>query len=236
MRAFVGIVGAVALLVSLGACGNGGSTASSSGGDPFAPLRAAVSLTNPVKCEGDRCCLYRCSDKNILCVTRAVEDLKKFNLFASCSQVLFPEWFYANDCFIFDLATSGLPTNVTTQCFCGRTATGFYGEYSTYADGLACDGRAAPLPADIASLGSGCDASRALCAAATCTKHCSGRACGPDGCGGQCGTCSSGECNSSGKCGTAVDSCGSCLSSCHGLGSCCTGCGCICESACGSCF
>jgi hypothetical protein len=33
-----------------------------------------------------------------------------------------------------------------------------------------------------------------------CTPACSGKVCGPDGCGGSCGTCSSGTCDASGQC------------------------------------
>jgi len=39
-------------------------------------------------------------------------------------------------------------------------------------------------------------------ASSTCTPKCSGKACGPDGCGGQCGTCpgANGTCDVTGKC------------------------------------
>jgi len=35
---------------------------------------------------------------------------------------------------------------------------------------------------------------------ASCTPNCKGRFCGPDGCGGSCGTCTGGYCSSSGNC------------------------------------
>jgi hypothetical protein len=43
-----------------------------------------------------------------------------------------------------------------------------------------------------------CDRSSGRC---TCTPNCAGRQCGPDGCGGTCGSCASNQdCNSAGAC------------------------------------
>jgi len=39
-----------------------------------------------------------------------------------------------------------------------------------------------------------------LTADANCTPSCSGKECGDDGCGGSCGTCSSGQCDGNGQC------------------------------------
>lgn len=56
-----------------------------------------------------------------------------------------------------------------------------------------------------------------------CIPDCSGKTCGPDGCGGQCGTCTYGTCSSQGQC-VCTPSCGS--NTCGGDG---------CGGSCGSC-
>ena len=79
-----------------------------------------------------------------------------------------------------------------------------------------------------------------------CTPSCAGKQCGPNGCGGSCGTCSSGTCSASGQCQTSCTpscsgkSCGAsdgCGGTCK-TGSCPTGQNCvngICQTSGGSC-
>jgi hypothetical protein len=70
--------------------------------------------------------------------------------------------------------------------------------------------------------------------ACTCTPHCTGRACGPDGCGGSCGGCPTGQSCNDGACGSSSDACSACLAGCAGTGDplCCMGYGCYCYGPC----
>lgn len=71
-----------------------------------------------------------------------------------------------------------------------------------------------------------CRNSRWWCAPrAQCTPNCAGRSCGPDGCGGVCGTCSGGQTCSDGVCRSTT-----CTPSCSGCGGP-NGCGGICGCA-----
>jgi hypothetical protein len=233
-RCTIGLLLVFVTCASCGSSSNRGSAPdqSSSTPDPFAELKAGVSSTVTMNCSGDRCCFFRCWDSRVLCMTKVQEDLKRMPFFQSCSEVLLPDWFYANDCFYWN-ETSG-----TINCFCGRTATGYYGEWSANLGVLTvCDSRSVPAPDWIVDIGGSCNKSREWCNDAQCQPHCTGRQCGPDGCGGSCGTCSgSATCSAGGTCGSSVDSCSGCLSSCRGFSSCCTGCGCMCEAECGGCF
>jgi hypothetical protein len=71
-----------------------------------------------------------------------------------------------------------------------------------------------------------------------CTPQCTDRECGPDGCGGMCGWCNTGESCNAGTCGSGGgDACNQCLEGCRGEDLCCIGLGCWCHDQCmgGSC-
>jgi hypothetical protein len=61
----------------------------------------------------------------------------------------------------------------------------------------------------------------------TCTPSCTGKQCGPDGCGGVCGTCTDGTCNDSGQC-IGNDCPGSIATTCAGKQCGSDGCGGVC--------
>lgn len=66
-----------------------------------------------------------------------------------------------------------------------------------------CDGDGAWSPATACIAGWRCQEGRCLC-----TPRCTGRACGPDGCGGQCGRCPpDATCDAAGRCVSAADRC-----------------------------
>jgi hypothetical protein len=241
------------LLLVVG-CSDGSSSKGDGGGstDPFAALKD-VSASKPIHCDGDRCCFWRCAyvgdAEHTYCVSRAAEDLRPIitNMstitktghqpYKDCEQVLFPEWFYANDCFLWAWTPPfDNVGQVVIQCFCGRTSTSFSGEWSAssgWASLSTCDLRDQPEPDWTKDIAAKCTKSNEACKTAQCKPRCTGRVCGPNGCGGSCGNCSGGTCNAAGQCGSSGGTtCSGCLSSCKGLSGCCTGCGCICESAC----
>jgi hypothetical protein len=209
--------------------------------DPFATLCQNLD-PGEVKCDstGDNCCFRRCwGNKDIIRVTRNPDFI--IDTAPECKDPVFPEWYYSNDCFLlanrsyhFIVSNGRVAALLWVQCFCGRTATAYSGESSEettyYFNG--CD---EPLERDTYHVPPeftvSCDDECSVC-----QPRCNGRECGPDGCGGSCGTCVTGTCNAAGQCESEQDTCSACLSSCRGLPSCCTGCGCLCEYECGMCW
>ncbi|MEM4245422.1 MAG: hypothetical protein QXR60_04435, partial [Candidatus Nanoarchaeia archaeon] len=73
---------------------------------------------------------------------------------------------------------------------------------------------------------SGTDSYKLNCVAGACTPNCAGKECGDDGCGGSCGTCSSGKTCSNGQCVTS----GACKKQneiCKSSSDCCSGLSCF---------
>lgn len=217
----------------------GGSKGSGTNGTQTVPCAGlSVSTSQRVQCQGDDCLVLRCSSSAPLCVSRSAAHVKTTVSFTTCDQILFPDWFYANDCWVgvFPDVKDWHATGFL--CFCGRTSTGFQGAVFNYAGGsywndTSCDLRGGPTPETMATLAADCVTVENECTP-TCTPRCSGRVCGPDGCGASCGSCASGTCGTNGQCGSSGDSCSSCIQSCSGMGDpCCTGCGCVCQDECG---
>ena len=188
-------------------CGSsGGSTGGSAGSGtqgnstPCAGLDD-VNTSRRVHCQGDDCMVLLCNSTVPACFSRAVAELKTTVLFTTCNQILFPDWFYANDCLAAVPPTPDYDS-IGVVCFCGRTSTGFAGAVANYEGDAwnSCDMRAVPAPDWVVNLAAHCATAEADCNAPTCAPNCSGRACGPDTCGGSCGTCSSGTCNTAGQC------------------------------------
>lgn len=250
------------LVFLLPSCSSGNGDDDEFGDDMFAGLRESLE-PGELRCNGDDCCFKRCGGNNdVLCVTRQAETyMELFDPpFEGCDRLIFPKWFYQHDCFILAEFYSGhhggykgeiskvtmigpsySETSEVTffypfiQCFCGRTGAGYAGESSTEQAFVyhGCDqtvGVSGELYENLFSCEDECQ---------TCEPRCAGRECGPDGCGGNCGTCPPGrECSISGQCidSSSSDPCRECLETCRGLPGCCTGCGCICEEECGGCF
>jgi hypothetical protein len=216
-----------------------------------------------IKCNGDSCCLTDCwGDEDFECMTRIPDVIVAATLNKpndGCNAYIFPEWFYAYDCFVVTEGVhgdNGTPYGddivhyrgdgtlfMSIRCFCGRG-------YTSYSSSVKGNLIMAYFPETCHveynnppsyELSEGIRSSWEGCAnpCQTCTPRCTGRECGPDGCGGSCGTCGSGEtCNAAGQCvysGTG-NTCSECLATCRGLPGCCTGCGCLCEYECGMCW
>jgi hypothetical protein len=230
----VGALGAC-LACSNAANGTSGQTTpdggSSTPADPYAGFRSVTK--GQVRCNGDSCCTIDCSyASGVTCMTRdpavvaawAAQDPKA----AGCTGVEFPAWFYENDCFVrtefngitqapylsLDNATQKLWFGGTIVCVCGRTATQITSSWSSETSFL-WNGCTGPMQ-DVASPNNGLTTCAGLCNS-VCTPQCSGRTCGSDGCGGQCGTCPSGKtCTAAGQCA------GGCSAGCQ-VGSVCCG-------------
>jgi len=254
-----GELAAVVLLV----CGvHAGCGGGSNGGreDPYANLMDVAE--GEVKCVADECCFGSCGGSgDTVCVTRSadliVQSLDADGAVPDCPELIFPEWFYNHDCFVGTggivgpghpskagepltfpnvYHSSGQSYLLYVQCFCGRGSSGFSSAYSStmimYDNG--CGQPLTVADEDEVRRLLSCDNP-----CVTCEPSCDGRQCGSDGCGGSCGTCSSGQiCSSAGRCVSegSGDTCSACLATCSGLTSCCTGCGCLCEYECGQCF
>jgi hypothetical protein len=237
-----------------GGGGNGNDTDDTAQVDPYEGLWDVDK--GEVNFNKDSGCFRRCwGNEDILCVTRDTQTIiaslysVSDDFTENCNQILFPTWYYQYDCFI---STDGWSfyhdghlksgnkwdsDNETlylfVQCFCGRTSNKFASQYSTNMKFQfnGCNEVMDNLW-EIAEAFADCDNPCNLC-----EPNCTGRECGPDGCGSSCGICSGGEeCNAVGQCVTEVDTCTSCLQTCSGLPGCCTGCGCMCEDECGGCF
>jgi hypothetical protein len=207
-----------------------------------------------IRCNGDNCCHRECDGNHeLLCVTRDPATLNATYREVGCDSIVLPEWFYANDCFIlpdplyshatFDESLGQWVLGAFVNCFCGRTASSYSGEYS-WAGLFLHQGCGVPPVWDGGSAGEDVEQWGAVCATNhtcnDCQPQCTGRSCGPNGCGGNCGSCTLDQtCNAAGSCvskSSSGDTCSGCLSTCHGVQGCCTGCGCLCEAECGDCF
>jgi len=260
---FVGVLVCLGSIVSCndpsGSSGDGGGVPDPYTTDIYEGLRDVT--IGEIKCSGDHCCIKDCwGDQDMVCMTRWPEYIMAHtqNAPTECTGLQFPEWFYAYDCFVITegiRGDTGEPMSGTIlrydssgdyfimwlRCFCGRTA-------SSYSSAVSQNLAMAYFPATCKveydnppsyELSSGSISALEGCAnpCKPCTEDCAGRECGPDGCGGSCGTCGTGTCNAAGQCvSNNQDLCSNCLAACRGLPGCCTGCGCICESVCGGCF
>lgn len=214
----------------------------STAADPYEGLEDVTSK-GEIQCSEDNCCFRRCSNNSLLCVTRQPDILASHFSDLNCDSILFPEWFYANDCFVYLDQSYAYEESgeqrvlVWIQCFCGRTADNIAGETSinTVFRFEGCNEPMTHLP------GTGePEIPEINCIECyECQPNCVGKECGSDGCGGSCGTCPDGKiCNAAGECVSSGsgDTCSECLAACQGLPGCCTGCGCMCEYECGGCF
>lgn len=235
------------LILSIFACNNSEDDNTENGDsglyDPYSSLRSKVG-NNAIYCDEEACCWDDCQYDQVVCGQQkglydAVgSNIDNYNLDSA------PDWWTEE---LFYLV-SDYEMNVISERTDSFSASLFYiakycesGEFHTAYTNL---DSFANSDAFTTYLNSGppsynCTTALNYCSG-FCTSNCSGLQCGSDGCGGNCGTCASGEiCNSSGQCvsdGGGASACDTCLSSCRGLPGCCTGCGCICESACGMCF
>jgi len=204
--------------------------------DPWEEVRDVS--PGEIKFDGDYFCYYDCGNDMIICGQRRVCD-------CDISQY-HPEW-VEYDCYF----GTDFPEDADQEtfsdgdefglfwiiCFCGRSGNQYSGTYSLQHVYNSCEDIHNSSPRD-AQFGSDWDGD-CVDNCNPCVANCSNRECGPDGCGGSCGTCPAGEtCSMSGKCidESSEDPCTECLESCRGLPGCCTGCGCLCEEECGQCF
>lgn len=208
--------------------------------DPWSELRNLS--PGDVHFDGDYFCYYDCLNDMILCGRRTILD---------CDVSQYHDDFFAYDCYIVTKWTNDDSERFYyaegeefgdiffVVCFCGRSGTIYSNAYSiTRSTYSSCEDLYSVSPRDdgVGHLWDG-DCGDDWCN--PCLRNCDSRVCGPDGCGGSCGTCPPGKtCSTAGTCieiGSG-DPCSDCLSSCKGLPGCCTGCGCLCEDECGGCF
>jgi hypothetical protein len=240
------------ILVAGTSC-DGGSGGGTPDDDPYAGLRSPA--RGEILCSGDSCCIYYCAsdEEGRECITRdpqlivsMIEEPPE-----GCSGLVFPEWFYAHDCFvdhelwnvswndwqIWSTTISGDPLLVyfPIECICGRAGTTYSSSAIEFVPfyWAGCDSELVPVNDVYATDLFSCEES-----CTTCYPRCTNRQCGPDGCGGSCGDCLSSEtCSAGGQCVSGSgSSCSDCLATCRGYEGCCTGCGCMCESECGMCW
>jgi len=194
-----------------------------------------------VKFDGDYFCYYDCLNDEILCGQRIIRD---------CDVSQYHEDFINYDCYVVTgwndedsekyYFTRGEEFGDVffVVCFCGRSGSTYAGTYTIVTNVFkSCEDLYNNSPRDYGSGTWDGDCGDDLCN--PCIANCQGRECGPNGCGGLCGTCPTGKkCSSSGQCidDSSGDPCSACLSTCKGLPGCCTGCGCLCEDECGQCF
>jgi len=207
--------------------------------DPWEALRDLK--PGEIKTSGDFMCYYDCFDDEIFCGKREICDcdISKYH----------PDFFAYNCYFVTEGYYVGSPPYPDCKnksedvfgwviCFCGINDNKYSGDWHTpWYNVNDCEILYTKSPTEYSikhPFDGICDNS-----CNECKSNCIGKECGPDGCGGSCGSCPSGEkCSAAGKCisESSGDPCTECLNSCRGLPGCCTGCGCICEDECGQCF
>ena len=227
----------ILFLISTGCKKN--SEKSNTNTDPWAGLRDLG--PGEIKFSGENFCYYDCDNDQVFCGERSIMD---------CDVSKYHQDFFSYDCYVItDFNDTFDNKNYYSYInkkfgsmffvfFCGRKENSYSGFYTVVTGIYSCSDLYNNSPRYSGTyLQFNGDCGEHNCN--PCQANCSGRECGPNGCGGSCGTCPSGsKCSVAGNCisDNTGDPCSACLSTCQGLPECCTGCGCMCESECGGCF